>query len=381
MSDVKGFPEPRPRPNTAPRVYFELARKAAQSNYRRLDFPYKLTYSLTYWCNYGCKTCDIWRRKPVDELDLGEIRKLFAKSNEFSWIDLTGGEVFLRKDFLGVVDAIHSNCRNLLLLHFPTNGYLTDKIVAATKTITSWEPKKLIITVSMDGDEARNDEIRGIEGGWRRQLETFRQLREIDGVNVVLGFTLSKHNAGHLQECFDAVQREIPDITWDELHVNVAHRSAHYYGNDAIDPFEGAEAAVRSDLELFRSHRRPPLGPVSFLEHEYLRRVERYLDTGRTPVRCQALRASCFLDPFGVVYPCGMYSRPMGSVRDVDYDLRALWEREETRRVQREIWEGDCPQCWTPCEAYQSILGSLVPRSAPPAVAESAALPLPQPAK
>ena len=31
-------------------------------------------------------------------------------------------------------------------------------------------------------------------------------------------------------------------------------------------------------------------------------------------------------------------------------------------QTQKEIWDYDCPQCWTPCEAYQSIMGNfLVP--------------------
>ncbi len=28
--------------------------------------------------------------------------------------------------------------------------------------------------------------------------------------------------------------------------------------------------------------------------------------------------------------------------------------------MQREIWRGQCPQCWTACEAYQSILGNVL---------------------
>jgi hypothetical protein len=28
--------------------------------------------------------------------------------------------------------------------------------------------------------------------------------------------------------------------------------------------------------------------------------------------------------------------------------------------VQQEIWQGQCPQCWTACEAYQSILGNVL---------------------
>ncbi|MBK7975056.1 MAG: radical SAM protein [Deltaproteobacteria bacterium] len=351
---------PRRPVASTPRVYAELALNAARSNFQRLPFPYKLTYAFTYRCNYGCKTCEIWRRRPVNELSLDEIRRLFARSDRFSWIDITGGEVFLRKDFLPVVDTILTSCTRLLLLHFPTNGYLTDAIVAGTRTIASWSPKKLILTVSVDGDQALNDEVRGIEGGWRRQIETFRRLRELDGVDVVLGFTLSRHNAGQLERCFDAARAELPELTWDDFHVNVAHRSEHYYGNHESDLVGDADAAIRADLVLFRSHRRPPFHPVAFLEHEYLRRLGRFLDGGRTPVRCHALRSSCFLDPFGEVYPCSLYSRPIGNVRDAGYDLRAIWDRAETRRLQRAIWDGDCPHCWTPCEAYQSILGSLL---------------------
>ena len=40
---------------------------------------------------------------------------------------------------------------------------------------------------------------------------------------------------------------------------------------------------------------------------------------------------------------------------------RADLERAPRRRsVQREIWQGQCPQCWTACEAYQSILGNVL---------------------
>ena len=105
-------------------------------------------------------------------------------------MDLTGGEVTLRKDFVEIAHTVIDESPNLLLLHYPTNGYLSDKIVENTRQIMERRPEKLIITVSTDGDEATNDEIRGIDGGWKRQMETFRRLREIPGVEVVLGMTL-----------------------------------------------------------------------------------------------------------------------------------------------------------------------------------------------
>lgn len=340
------------------RPYVGLATRAARANFTRLDFPYKLTFCITYWCNYECQTCNIWKMKPRDELTLDEIRRFFARSNRFHWIDVTGGEVSLRKDFVQVCEAITSHCRDLVLLHFPTNGYLTDKIVAATREIARMGAEKLIITVSTDGDEAMNDRIRGIEGGWRRQIETFRRLREIPGVEVVLGMTLSAANVDHFPAAFAAAKREIPDLDYRDFHVNIVH-GGHYLHNadlalrQAVTP----EALARATEEYARL-RGFGWSPVNYLERAYLRHVRRYLETGRTPVRCHALNASCFVDSWGTVFPCTIYDRKVGSLREVDYDLGRIWNAPETAALQREIWDYQCPQCWTPCEAYQSILGN-----------------------
>jgi len=117
--------------------YTALAKAALRANLGRLDFPFKLTFCLTFWCNYRCTTCNIWKMAPRDELSLDEIRRFFARSGRFLWIDLTGGEVTLRKDFIDICHAVIDGCPDLLLLHFPTNGYLTDKVVAAAKAITT----------------------------------------------------------------------------------------------------------------------------------------------------------------------------------------------------------------------------------------------------
>jgi radical SAM protein with 4Fe4S-binding SPASM domain len=97
---------------------------------------------------------------------------------------------------------------------------------------------------------------------------------------------------------------------------------------------------------------------MAFIENRYLKNLDTFLETGRTPMPCHALRASCFIDPWGVVYPCITYSRPIGRLRDTGMRLEPIWHAAETAQLQGEIWKGDCPQCWTACEAYQSILGN-----------------------
>src|SRR5262249_52385816 len=141
---------------------------------------------------------------------LEEITEFFRKSNRFNWIDFTGGEVWLRKDFVGIVEAALRHCRHLVLLHFPTNGYLTDRIVAGVREIVKLKPQNFIITVSTDGDEAVNDEVRGKVGGWARQMETYRRLHEIRGVKTVLGMTLSAYNANQFERAFAAAKQVCP---------------------------------------------------------------------------------------------------------------------------------------------------------------------------
>jgi len=78
--------------------------------------------------------------------------------------------------------------------------------------------------------------------------------------------------------------------------------------------------------------RRLKFHPISFLEWSYLKKIETDLQSGLTPIPCH------------------------------DYRLLPIWKSESAVRVQREIENFYCPQCWTPCEAYQSILGNLAPR-------------------
>lgn len=350
------------------RPYAKLASRAAHASLRRPGFPFKLTFCITYWCNYRCQTCNIWQMKPRDELRLEEIQRFFERSNRFSWVDVTGGEISLRKDFVEICETILENCRDLLLLHYPTNGYLTDQVVRCTREVARMGPERLMITISTDGDEETNDRIRGVEGGYRRQIETFRRLREIPGVQVVLGMTLSAENVDHFPEAFAAAKREVPDLEYRDFHVNIVHESEHYLHNpelklrQAVSP----EALARA-TEAYAKLRGLGLSPVDYLERAYLRRVRRYLETGRTPMRCHALRSSCFIDSWGNVFPCTIYDHKLGNLREVDYDLGRIWRSAETVRLQREIWDSRCPQCWTPCEAYQSIMGNFLrPDGAPP---------------
>jgi radical SAM protein with 4Fe4S-binding SPASM domain len=351
---------------TLPRFADELRRSAhlsaalLKATATRPGAPLKVNFCLTYWCQYRCKTCNIWQRKPTDELSTAEIVAFVRENPNVTWADLTGGEIFLRKDIDDVFEAIVSGWQRLSILHFPTNGFLTDRIVQSVKRIAGRGPGHLIVTVSVDGDETLNDDIRGIKGGFKRQVETFKALRAIKGVEVVFGVTLSAYNAGRFRETFDACARACPGLTADDVHLNIAQTSGHYYGNDSTAVLTPTRQQAENELAEYRRLRGRGRSPKRLLERTFLGYLDEYLRTGRTPMPCHSLRASCFIDPWGVVYPCITYSKPIGELRQTGMRLQPIWNAYETRRLQQEIWEGDCPQCWTACEAYQSILGNLL---------------------
>lgn len=320
--------------------------------------PLKLNLCLTYWCQYKCKSCNIWTRKPTDELTTAEVQALVRENPHVNWVDLTGGEIFLRPDIDEIFAAIVDGWRRLALLHFPTNGFQTDRIVKSVERIAGRCPAAIVVTVSVDGDEPLNDELRGIKGGFRRQMATFNALRAIPGVVASLGMTLSAGNVGQFDRTFAACAEACPGLTIDDIHLNVAQTSSHYYGNSESEGVAPDPQRAREELRHYRALRGRARTPQHVLEHVYLKHLDRFLLSGQTPMPCHALRASCFIDPWGVVYPCITYTRPIGRLRETGMRLEPIWHSAEAVEVQREIWAGQCPQCWTACEAYQSILGN-----------------------
>lgn len=339
------------------------ASRLLRANFARLKTPLKVALCVTYRCQYRCRTCNIWRRRPTQELTTEELLRFVAANRDVAWLDVTGGEVFLRNDLPELFDAIARTWKKLALVHFATNGFLTDRIVRTTRRLAASTPARVIVTVSVDGDELLNDEIRGVPGGYRRQIETFDALRRLPGVRTVFGMTLSKHNIGRVEETFLACRRAVGTLSIEDFHVNVAQRSDHFYGNTGnaeADDFVARSEDLRDEVGRYRRMWERPRTLSGWVESRYLHHLDHFLKNGSSPMRCHALRSSCFVDPWGRVFPCITYTRPLGSLRDTGMSLRPIWNEQASRELQSEIWEGQCPQCWTACEAYQSIFGNLL---------------------
>lgn len=339
------------------RRYASLAGAALAGSVRRPAAPWKLTLAVTYLCNHSCRHCGIWHRTPKGELNLDELRRLFVQNPQIRWLDLTGGEPTTRNDFPDIVRAATELLPRLVLLHFPTNGALPDRAVAAAEAALEARPPSLILTVSLDGPPSLHDEVRGSARAWERAMETFSRLRALDGVTPVLGMTLTAENAGSAEACFEAARAGLHGrLDASEMHFNLAHRSAHYYDNADMELPD--RDAVGAELARFTDRLGPSLHPTALLERAFHELVPDYLASGDSPVLCGALAASAFVDPHGVVYPCITEDRPLASLRELDFSLAAVFDA--TVGARADVVAGRCAGCWAPCEAFPSLMSSPV---------------------
>jgi hypothetical protein len=165
--------------------------------------------------------------------------------------------------------------------------------------------------------------------------------------------TLSRHNVPEMLPS-DPLSLLPPGLPLSDIHLNLAHHSSHYYRNpeDVAPPSGSARALV----DAVHAGRGRALSPLAMMERRYWSVARKYLDSGDVGGRCGALRGSVYLAADLTVYPCSIFDRPLGNLRDVDHSLRSLKELNAAGAALREVDARRCPGCWSPCEAFPTLL-------------------------
>lgn len=330
------------------------------SNFTRLNFPLKISFAVTYKCNLRCKMCNIWKKSlPQEEMSVKEIGDFFKNASKFYWIGITGGEPFLRPDLPEITDIILTYSKRLNAIHFATNGQLAGKIVNVVRCIRKKNKKlKIVFTVSVDGPPDLHNEIRGREGAWQNAVNTYLELKHGEGVKAQIGFTLSMHNLGKFEDTFSSLRQLDPSLRFDDINVNIFQKSNFYYENQDMNDCDTTKLAneTRKILNLDND----AFSVNNFLRRNYLKLYPKYIRTKKYPVKCQALSSTCFLDPYGNLFPCLAYNRKVMNIKDAREDFGSIWNKNYTRKLRLDVQNNACPSCWSPCDAYSAIGGSLI---------------------
>lgn len=333
----------------------ELVARLAETWVRRPSTPNRVVMMLTRRCNLRCNMCLTWAARPDREpMTAAQVGATLRQLERLTWLDLTGGEIFVRADAEQVFDEVAASTPALRMLHFPTNGWFGERVAAVAADFVARRPEcDLIVTVSLDGPPEVHDRIRGRPGSFDAALETFRRLREMPGVSVYVGTTVTAESEAHVDALGACLADAVPDFSPREWHWNWLQESGHFFRNEgsALRP-STSEGIVRAHV----ARRGLPRSAVDVMELGFLLTLEGYLRGEPTGVPCQSLRSTCFVSPEGDLYPCHVWDRPLGNV--LDRPFAELWNAEETAVARGEVERLDCGGCFTPCEAYPALAGS-----------------------
>ena len=334
--------------------------------------PINLTFSVTNVCQSRCKTCSIWelyKEQPLkknDELTLEEIEKIFRSMGHIYVFNISGGEPFLRSDITEIITAA---CHHLSpgVVHIPTNAIAKERIERKTKEIletlkTNCDETQLTIKPSLDHIESRHDEIRGVPGNFKKVLEVFHRLKEMQSnypnFHVELGTVISRWNVDDVAE----IAQYVTNLGVDSYRNEIAEQRSEMFNtqNDITPDPEQYEKAI----DLFVRQIRENMGNRNLFQRithafrlVYYSLAIRILKENRQVIPCYAGISNVHMTPYGDIWACCTlgYDKPMGNLRDYNYDFKMLWNSAEAKKVRTYVREGHC-NCPMANQTYSNIL-------------------------
>ena len=316
--------------------------------------PRFLIYQTTVRCNSKCRMCSIWQMEPGDELTLEEFDRLLMDPflQGIRWVNLTGGEPFLRRDLPEMIGLLGERCPDLEIIAIPTNGFLPDRIeesVRRSLELLEGTDVLLSVTVSIDGVGEQHDEIRCIPGGFDKALDTLERLQAIESDRFETGVetVITALNVGSIRD----IRAFFKERT-DHVNITPAVVSDYYSNEETLGEAALKEEDVRSMLEF--------LDEISREEPAYayyFAKVKDIHEKGRRTYPCLGLYSTLMLNATGDVFPCLMLAGDewrLGNVREKP--LQDIWcspgSREARRRLAREPY---CQRCTNNCDIMANL--------------------------
>ncbi|MHC4322439.1 MAG: radical SAM protein [Planctomycetota bacterium] len=311
-----------------------------------------LILHVTNHCNFRCDHCFI-DFTPKQDLKIETFQRLASQVSDLFWLDIGGGEPFIRKDLADIV-----NIFNTKVVQIPSNGWFTDLIVEQTSRILKRGNREVVVSLSLDGLKDTHDRIRNQEGAWDRLWETFEALRKLNHLYIKILTVLHKDNANEIIPLMKEVRVFKPDfhsvilVRGDTLSENIELPSIlnlRQLGREIFDIQEtynyGNNRVAANILRNF---------------HRYLWKVSlQTIEEKRQVIPCLAGSTQMVVFGDGHVSSCEM----LPAVGDLcSQDLRDIMKSLPYKQQMKNIAAGKC-YCTHSCAMMDSIFFN--PRNLP----------------
>lgn len=289
-----------------------------QEDLLRRHVPLHALFEVTERCNYACPHCYLPHRGD-DELTTDEAKRVLDELQGAGamFLTLTGGEVFLRRDFEEI--ARHAALREFVLRIF-TNGWFVDERRA--DFLASLAP--MAVEISLYGPDSETfDRVTGVAGSFERTRDAIARVAQL-GLRVIAKTPALSTNA-----------RRIPEIA-----ALAESLGAEFRFDALVAPMDGGETpplalrASNEDLahvfrwEAGKGHAAPPAKALD-------------------EAPCNAGRGAVAISPRGDVFACVAIKVPAGNVRERSF--ADIWENGPILQKVRSITIGTLRECAT-CE-------------------------------
>lgn len=317
-----------------------------------------ISWESTRKCNLSCKHCGSPSENVQlqEELTTDEVIEAFRQiesdfdMSQFRHINITGGEPFVRKDLLYILEQVSQSpyYRNI---DIQTNGIALGRnpeIIGRLKQfgVTG-------IGVSIDGNQETHDSFRGMNGSYELAVGAAKSAVD-SGLVVTVSTVANAKNLDQIPELYETIKREVKPRVFRAM---------------TIDPLGRADLNKEYLLSPDQTK-----GVVGFLQREYAENCHKYSDQKETMVELGCggwlgqdvegtVRPFIFhcvagINNLGILYDgklaaCSNIPREFGFEGDLRVDrIKDVWENRYQRYRDFE-WKrkGDCQNCgeWDYC--------------------------------
>lgn len=311
-----------------------------------------LTLHVTRRCPLRCAHC--YATPGDDDLTAAEAQTLARDLNPLLWLQIGGGEPFLRRD-------LPELCRPFRVrsLTIPTSGWLVDETIETARRLHGVFGARLTILVSLDGFQETHDRLRRRPGSFERAIVTLRGLKSVAGLRAGIVTTICAANAEELEDFTRSLRPFEPHFhAFNLLRGNPRDPSVRLPGMETLARLTPALFATGngSDAVPMNSWTRIRRDMGATYRRSLWETQMRTLAEKRQVLPCQAARSHLVVYADGDVAPCEMLP-PVGNIRR--RPLAGIVRSAEMKSAAKRIRAGEC-WCTHECALMDGI--SLLPR-------------------
>jgi MoaA/NifB/PqqE/SkfB family radical SAM enzyme len=364
----------------------ERIAKHARLNWQNLALPDVpsppfLILFINSICNMKCEHCFYWQQlNQPDDLSLDEIVALSEELGPIENLNLSGGEPFLRKEFAAI-------CRQFIQrngvkeIYVPTNAYFTERTIQAVRQVLqeSRSLKLFGIELSLDGMPEFHDEFRKSKNSFRKAMETYDALVELQTEDARLQIhaisTATETNMREIRMLTTYLYDRCPRMTHHNLAIIRGDRKNPTLKGPALQEYRDLYDYIRRLWSQREKHR---YGAIvePMLQFAKLKSAER--ETQYVPCRAGVLSAVVHAN--GDVGICEQ--RPaLGNLRQQSF--MRIWRSHLTNQVRQSVRDKECyctneifmwPSIvFQPAQLAKTLVGARVWRSVLPLTLEERA--------